>query len=175
MSAVVQTHLEDLLRKVQASTAKDDFIGRLAPKKLRIPYDSPEDGRRSSWKKMFRLISKRICNHKIDDEEKDCWFYQLMKKDSHYAIFKLGDQTGQGSQCKYQLHRVLFALLHPEFHPMMLKNPEAATRSTGMTCSHLCGKGFSVQKGHGAVCVNPHHIVLESMKANQQRKVCSAC
>jgi hypothetical protein len=165
---VIRRELKDCLVAIRNSTYHEHFFGDLEPEKLRMPMKM-EDGRKCSWTKKIDAIIVRISNSP-SDPKRHCWLYTLGKSDCHYAVFKLGNQTGYGDQAKYRLHRVLYALLHPQMHERVVKDSDF-TVGVDNNCSHLCGMGYSKEARKGSVCVNPYHLIWETSKENQDRKV----
>lgn len=165
MSKSVELALHGFLDAILVSEYKDVFVGQLDPAKLRMPA-SQKDGRKCSWIKKFKSIATRITKE-VKDVKRNCWMYELKGGDTNYGLFKLGNQMGKGDQGHFRVHRVLFALKNPEYHASMLKDDN----SSKLQCSHLCGKGWSAAKGQGSICINPYHVILETCKENQARKV----
>jgi hypothetical protein len=175
-AVAVREELNKLLREVEASVFRDLFIGTLNAHALRMPF-SASDGRVCTWTKKFTSIAGRVENEVSSDTVKShCWLVRLMASEKHYALFKLGDTAGslKGSSssglAKYKLHRVLFALLTPEYHSSVTNKDEKLV-GIDNHCAHRCGNGFQKSDSTELVCINPHHIKWTTCKDNQSMKV----
>lgn len=107
----------------------------------------------SAFKKFKKLIDKEF----KDADKSDCWKLskgenENVTGDQYKIMYKTGGKT---RYFKPKIHRMWFYGSETTI--------KAAEDHKRYTVSHLC---------HGGKCVNPDHLVLESLAVNKSRNVC---
>lgn len=156
MASYVRERLIELLGNIDED---HDMFGPLIDGVLQMPRSS-RDGRKLTWAKLIRKISKSVVNDPHND--KSCWFVPANKEDGYFDV-KL---SKDGSRTKYRATRLLLSLVDPD-----AGYRAAADRDQTVHCAHRCGRGRALREG-GLVCINPFHAVLVASKLNQDHKGC---
>jgi len=150
-SDFVKKELLDLVNKLPEG---HPCIGELSDEELKMPLKD-NDGRKVTWTKKVTNLAESIFNNPTSRD--DCWFISSNTKDGRH-IMKL---SKDGSKNKWQTHRFLYFILHPdEITYNWINNRESEPHG-----AHRCKKGMG-----DLCCINPYHIKLVTGQENQDDK-----
>jgi hypothetical protein len=151
---------------------KHQMFGAMTDKKL-VLLRSSSDARVLTWEKLINQVADRVVN--APDSDECCWFIPAnlagtsasRSTTTNLAVhhFKL---SSNGASNKWQTHRILHVLAHPDDYPAIGNKDE---NKDSKHVAHRCGRGKAASKGMPC-CVNPFHTVMVEAKVNQDHKGC---
>lgn len=160
MSYSVRQELLGLLELAAANTEAQRLFGELTPGEPRMPRSNERDARCLTWHKLATKIGSALTTAPQNND--DCWLLasNLSSRSGARHHFKLS-RTGTGN--KWQTHRLLYLLLHPDSYDSLLQR--------SLHVAHRCGNGLAPALGEPC-CVNPYHCVLVTAQLNENHKGC---
>jgi hypothetical protein len=137
---------------------KHQMFGAMTDKKL-VLLRSSSDARVLTWEKLINQVADRVVN--APDSDECCWFIPAnlagtsatRSTTTNLAVhhFKL---SSNGASNKWQTHRILHVLAHPDDYPAIGNKDE---NEDSKHVAHRCGRGKAASKGDALLCESFSH------------------